>query len=399
MSKRSVLGNDPFVRGAAARPKRRARDAVTGVDPHPTPPAELPVSVVPPTEPRPTSRFEPVSPPDLSAVRAAGMGGAAPLDDFDPSTLDRTVGRVEKLLRSLLGPERSSEVQEVITELSEQVRTLLTSRNDWRPPRDASGRPVEFDPFGRDPHFERRVQALFRTLFEKYFRTDVRGITNVPAEGRCLLVCNHSGALPYDGAMVKTAVELRHPNPRSVRPLVEDFVFHFPFLGTFVNRYGGVRACQENAERLLAQDALVAVFPEGVKGLGKLYQQRYQLQRFGRGGFVKLCLRTDTPLVPVAIVGAEEIHPILAKLTTLARPFGIPYLPITPTFPLLGPLGLIPLPAKWIIEFGEPIPLGGHGPEAAEDRILVSRLTDQVRSRIQSMVDAILADRQSVLFG
>ncbi len=254
--------------------------------------------------------------------------------------------------------------------------------------------------FGRDPLQAARVAPLLEFLYRRYFRVEAIGLDNVPDHGRALLVANHSGTLPYDGAMVMHAVRSEHPSRRDVRPLVEDFVFHFPYLGTFINRIGGVRACQENATRLLERDQLVVVFPEGVKGVGKLYKERYKLQRFGRGGFVKLALRTRATIVPVAIVGAEETHPMLSKVTWLAKSLGIPYVPITPTFPLLGPLGLLPLPAKWTIHFGEPIDLPAeYGPEAADDRILVGRLSENVRSRIQTMIETILDERRSVLLG
>ena len=256
------------------------------------------------------------------------------------------------------------------------------------------------DEFGRDPLQAARIAPLLDFLYRQYFRVDAVGLDNIPDHGRALLVANHSGTLPYDGAMVMHAVRSEHPSRRDVRPLVEDFVFHFPYLGTFINRIGGVRACQENATRLLERNQLVVVFPEGAKGLGKLYTERYKLQRFGRGGFVKLALRTRATIVPVAIVGAEETHPMLSKITWLAKILGIPYVPITPTFPLLGPLGLLPLPSKWTIHFGEPIDLpADYGPEAADDRILVGRLSENVRSRIQSMIGTILGDRRSVLLG
>jgi len=256
------------------------------------------------------------------------------------------------------------------------------------------------DEFGRDPLQAARIAPLLDFLYRQYFRVEAVGLDNIPDHGRALLVANHSGTLPYDGAMVMHAVRSEHPSRRDVRPLVEDFVFHFPYLGTFINRIGGVRACQENATRLLERDQLVVVFPEGAKGVGKLYKERYKLQRFGRGGFVKLALRTRATIVPVAIVGAEETHPMLSKITWLAKILGIPYVPITPTFPLLGPLGLLPLPSKWTIHFGEPIDLPAeYGPEAADDRILVGRLSENVRSRIQSMIGTILGDRRSVLLG
>jgi 1-acyl-sn-glycerol-3-phosphate acyltransferase len=201
--------------------------------------------------------------------------------------------------------------------------------------------------------------------------------------------------------MIKVAVRLSHPTRREVRFLVEDFVYHFPFLGMAIARFGGVRACQENAERLLAHNQLVAVFPEGVKGIGKHYKNRYQVQRFGRGGLIRLAMKTQTPIIPTAIIGAEEIYPLIARSKFLARPLGIPYIPITPLFPWFGPLGLCPLPSKWGIYFGEPIDFQkrGYGPDAANDRLLVSRLNEEVRTTIQEMIKDRLSKRLSVWFG
>jgi 1-acyl-sn-glycerol-3-phosphate acyltransferase len=184
-----------------------------------------------------------------------------------------------------------------------------------------------------------------------------------------------------------------------VRWLAEDFLFHFPFLGSFTNRIGAVRACQENAERLLQQESLTAVFPEGVKGIGKLFRKRYQLQRFGRGGFIKLSLRTRSPVIPVAVVGAEETNPMLFRIDYLSQALGIPYIPVTPTFPLLGPLGLVPLPTKWRIVFGDPVSFDEYGPEAADDEMLVGRLAEQVRGEIQAMLDRTVKKRASVWLG
>jgi 1-acyl-sn-glycerol-3-phosphate acyltransferase len=260
-------------------------------------------------------------------------------------------------------------------------------------------RSEDVDEFGYDPVYEQKVLPFFDFLYEKYFRVEVHGVERLPAEGRCLLVANHSGTLPFDGVMLRRAVRREHAHHREVRWLAEDGIFHLPFLGSFSNRLGAVRACQENAERLLEHGALVAVFPEGMKGIGKLFKQRYQLQRFGRGGFVKLGLRTRTPVVPVAIVGGEETNPMLSRVEYLTRAIGIPYLPVTPTFPLLGPLGLLPAPTKWKIFFGEPIDLEGQGAESADDEILVGRLTEQVRGEIQQMLDRAVGERRSVWFG
>jgi 1-acyl-sn-glycerol-3-phosphate acyltransferase len=256
------------------------------------------------------------------------------------------------------------------------------------------------DDFGLDPIYAERWRPLLEFLYHSYFRVEAVGMDNLPDHGRALIVSNHSGTLPLDGAMIMFAVRFCHPAHRDVRPLVEDFVFHFPFLGVAMNRIGCVRACQENAERLLDGDQVVAVFPEGIKGIGKRYGERYQLQRFGRGGFVKLALKCRAPVIPAAVIGAEEAYPMLTKVTWLAKYIGIPYIPITPTFPWLGPAGAIPLPSKWTIRFGEPMDLAGkHGVDAHNDRILVNRLTEQVRSTIQTMVDDSLSARRSIIFG
>jgi 1-acyl-sn-glycerol-3-phosphate acyltransferase len=258
---------------------------------------------------------------------------------------------------------------------------------------------TDIDEFGMDYEFALKVKPFFDFLYYNYWRVTVKNIHNIPDQGRGLVVSNHSGTLPYDGSMIRLASVNDHPSQRDVRFLVEDFVYHFPFLGTFMHRTGGVRACPENAARLLESDHVVAVFPEGVKGIGKLYKHRYRLQRFGRGGFIRLALRTGSPIIPAAVIGAEEIHPLLYKSTFMAKPLGVPYIPVTPTFPLLGPFGLIPLPSKWMIIFGEPISWKQYGPKHAEDPLLVNRLSEEVRTRIQEMIFEGLAARRSVWFG
>lgn len=257
----------------------------------------------------------------------------------------------------------------------------------------------EVDDFGLDPAYEERIRPISEFLLRRYFRTKIDGIKNVPATGRCLLVSNHSGTLPLDGLMLRTALRLEHPSARELRWLAEDFLFYLPFAGVFMNRVGAVRACQENAERLLEKELLVTAFPEGVQGIKKLYRERYRLQRFGRGGYIRLALRMQAPLVPCAIVGAEETNPLLYRVEYLAGLVGLPYIPVTPTFPLLGPLGLLPAPSRWRIRFGEPVSLEGHGPEAADDHVLVGRLSERVRTTIQAMLETGVRERRSVWFG
>lgn len=260
-------------------------------------------------------------------------------------------------------------------------------------------RSEEVDDFGLDPAFESRFRPIAEFLYRRYFRVKTVGMTNVPADGRCIVVANHSGTLPLDGLMLRTAFRLEHPAARELRWLAEDFLFYLPFAGVFMNRVGAVRACQENAERLLGKDGLLAVFPEGVQGIRKLFAERYRLQRFGRGGYIRLALRMQAPIVPCAIVGAEETNPLLYRLEYLAGLVGLPYIPVTPTFPLLGPLGLVPAPSRWTLRFGEPISLDGYGPQAAEDHVLVGRLSERVRGAIQAMLDNGVRERKSIWFG
>jgi 1-acyl-sn-glycerol-3-phosphate acyltransferase len=252
------------------------------------------------------------------------------------------------------------------------------------------------DPWGFDEDFAEAVFPLFRFLYEVWWRVDVDGVRNVPADGRALLVANHAGSLfPFDASMMTMALMKEHPLPRWPRFMVLDWAFVLPFLSSFMRRVGGVPASPHNARALLESDELVMVFPEGVKGTGKPFSERYRLQRFGRGGFVETALRTRAPIVPVAVVGSEEIYPKLGELPGMASAIGAPFVPITPTFPLLGPLGLLPLPSKWRIEFGEPIDLSDFPPEAADDRAVVIDVSDRVRDTIQAGVYDSLIKRGS----
>ena len=258
---------------------------------------------------------------------------------------------------------------------------------------------AEVDDFGFDPELTDQVLlAMLRPLYDRYFRVEVRGLENVPSEGGALVVANHSGTIPLDSMMTQIALRDRHPARRHLRMLGADLVFKTPFVGELARKTGTTLACNADAERLLSRGELVGVWPEGFKGIGKPFSERYKLQRFGRGGFVSAALRSQVPIVPCSIVGAEEIYPILGNMKTLARLLGVPYLPVTPTFPWLGPLGMIPLPSKWIIEFGAPVDTAVLGRQAADDPMLVFDLTDQVRETIQQTLYALLMQRRSVFF-
>jgi 1-acyl-sn-glycerol-3-phosphate acyltransferase len=249
------------------------------------------------------------------------------------------------------------------------------------------------DEWGFDEEFAEMVEPLFGFLYERWWRVKVQGVHNVPSHGRALLVSNHAGILPWDGTMISMALLREHPLPRYPRFLVLNWAFDLPGVSSGLRKVGGVVASPYNALRLLEQDHLVAVFPEGVKGTGKPFSERYRLQRFGRGGFVELALRTGAPIVPVAVVGSEEIYPKIGELPPLARLIGAPFFPVTPTFPWLGPLGAVPLPSKWRIDFRPPIQTAPYGPGAADDRALVFELSEQVRETIQQALYENLVER------
>jgi len=257
---------------------------------------------------------------------------------------------------------------------------------------------TQSDGFGFDLEFTERVKTVALWFYRKYWRVETEGVNNVPARGRALLVANHAGIIPYDGAMIRTAILAEHPHPRHARMLVVDWAFAMPFTNMLLIKTGNVLAHPENATALLEHDELVGVFPEGVKGASKPYRSRYRIRRLGRGGFVQVALRTGAPIIPVAVVGSEEVHPVIADLQPLARLLRLPTIPITPTFPWLGVAGLIPLPSKWFIAFGKPIDVARFGPDAAEDARLVLELSEQVRDWIQATVYQLLPRRQTVFF-
>lgn len=251
------------------------------------------------------------------------------------------------------------------------------------------------DEYGFDEEVTQRFfMAALRPVAEKWFRIELRGLENIPAEGGALVVSNHSGTIPVDGLM--TMVSIHDHTGRFLRPLGADLVFRTPLLSTLARKGGATLACNEDAERMLRGGELVGVWPEGFKGIGKPYSDRYKLQRFGRGGFVSAAIRTGVPIVPLSVVGAEEIYPLVGNVPALARLLGLPYVPITPLFPWLGPLGLVPLPSKWLLEFGEPVRTDEYDEGAADDPMLVFNVTDQIRESIQQTLYTLLMQRQSV---
>ena len=241
------------------------------------------------------------------------------------------------------------------------------------------------DPFGFDLDYALAAIAPFLWLYKNYFRVQIFDIDRVPP-GRVLLVANHSGQLPLDGAMILVAMLTEARRPRAVRSMVEKWVQTLPYVSTFMARVGQIVGTPENCRRLLEGEEAILVFPEGVRGLGKTWPQRYRLQDFGLG-FMRLALETNTPVVPVAVIGAEEQAPSLMNVKPLARMLGFPYLPLTPT---IVPL---PLPTRYRIYFGEPMKFTGRADE--EDAELDKKVA-AVKSRLQSMIDAGLKERKHV---
>lgn len=361
-------GGRPGRGSGASRPSAAARGLASA--------ARAPRAAAPPLPPAPTDNE---AGPDASDA-AAGPGPAGA--DQGPPTGSGIP--VEEILTALVDAAREvfgDAWEPELARLLAVLRHRLTGDYD-------------IDTYGFDPELTERLMIAFtRPLAHKWFRIEVRGIENLPATGGALVVSNHSGTVPVDGLMTMTTIQ-EHTG-RFLRPLAADLVFRTPLVGALARRSGATLACQDDAERMLRGGELVGVWPEGFKGIGKPYSERYKLQRFGRGGFVSAALRTGVPIVPLSVVGAEEIYPMIGNIPALARLLGVPYLPITPLFPWLGPLGLIPLPSKWLLEFGEPIPTDEYDEAAADDPMLMFNVTDQVRETIQQTLYRLLAQRGS----
>ncbi|WP_148613624.1 lysophospholipid acyltransferase family protein [Nocardioides rubriscoriae] len=354
---------------------------------------------------RTTPRKPPTSTTEPAAATAAGADGATGPVEAAPATGGHDVVSTAPVVSAATTRERHP-LRNIPTSAwlsAFQQAAMEVFGEQWEPRlahflaflrRRVTGDYV-VDEYGFDAEITQRFfMAALRPIAQQWFRIEVRGIDNIPTEGGALVVSNHSGTIPVDGLM--TMVTIHDQTGRHLRALGADLVFKMPVISQLARKGGATLACNEDAERMLRGGELVGVWPEGFKGIGKPYSQRYKLQRFGRGGFVSAALRTGVPIVPLAVVGAEEIYPLVGNIPALARLIGIPYIPITPLFPLLGPLGLVPLPSKWLLEFGEPIRTDEYEPGAAEDPMLVFDVTDQVRETIQQTLYSLLMQRTSV---
>ncbi len=277
------------------------------------------------------------------------------------------LGSLGDLVRGAM-PQSLGDLQ---AELADRLRKIPTRLNEYG-----------FDEFGLHPESSERRLLLAAALYRHYFRAEVFGIEKVP-RGRVLLIANHAGQLPFDGMMLGISMLLEAEPPRIARAMGEYWIPQLPFVSWAAERSGNLVGTPENCVALLEAEECVVVFPEGVRGMNKTFDQRYELQRFGLG-FLRLALETGTPIVPVGIVGSEEQQPGLARLDRLGGLLGMPSLPITATFPLLGPLGLLPLPVKYRIHFGEPLQF--EGASSDEDEIVQEKV-DRVRDSIAGLLD------------
>lgn len=307
---------------------------------------------------------------------------------MNPEAVQRVIAQVrENLSSDYLDPDFWRGIGMVLRYQAEETASMVQRRLRGE---------YATDPYGMDLELIEIVRPFSAFLYRSWWRVTAEGLEHVPGEGRGLLIANHSGVLPWDSVMIATAVLEEHDQPRVVRTLHENVLAMMPVVAPALAAFGQVQALPENALRLLEEDQLVSLFPEGWSGLGKLFKDRYKLARFGKRGFVRAAVRAGAPLIPVAVIGAEETYPMLANAGPLAHALGFPYFPLTPLFPWLGPLGLVPLPSKWTIVFGAPIPTAEYGPDGANNPLLVSRLSDQARAWIQATIDQKLAERGSI---
>jgi 1-acyl-sn-glycerol-3-phosphate acyltransferase len=353
----AVLGSDPFDEVVESDPFLEGL-ATLGLDPLPARPTRIPRRPAPAAEPRPAT--------------ARDRGAAAPTPihrarwTATPHLSEVELGEPEGWIERVLGPE--------------DRRRLA-----------ALGHLVEgesaYDRFGLAPGVLKRSFPIFYALYRAWFRVESRGAENLPSEGPAILAGNHAGLLPFDAAMTVMDVLLHTDPPRLARAVVDRWAGGLPWINIFFARVGQVIGTRENFADLLADGQLLLVYPEGMDGVRKPITQRYRLQHF-HVGFVEQALQSGTPIVPVAVVGSDDQAPILHDFKPLARRLGLPVAPITPTFPLLGPLGLLPYPVGYRIAYGEPLHFQERfGPEDAGDARLVHYLAKKVRSLVQHLVD------------
>jgi 1-acyl-sn-glycerol-3-phosphate acyltransferase len=283
-------------------------------------------------------------------------------------------------MRDLAGAFMPLAARDLEEEIDERLHQLPNQLNEYG-----------FDPYGLSLDSAKRMALPVALMYRHYFRVETFDIDRVPA-GRTLLIANHAGQLPFDGAMLTIAMLLDAEPPRICRSMGEYFIPRMPWMSVAMARMGAMVGTPENCVHMLENEECVVVFPEGVRGMNKPYSRRYRLQRMGTG-FMRLALETSTPIVPVAIVGSDDQQPGLANLERVGRVLGVPAIPITVGFPLLGPLGLLPLPVKYRMHFGEPLRFEG---DAADDDGAIQAKVDVVKNTIEEMLARGVRSRQGI---
>jgi 1-acyl-sn-glycerol-3-phosphate acyltransferase len=382
--RRPALGNDPFVRGAAPREPaaRAARSTRTTIS-------------APTSTPTPTPTATPTPTPTPSRAVPIAAAAAARLEDVErrvDSALDGVEARLQELAARAGIGAAPRELGQVVSRLWPAVRGRLAGALDLLRLLEA---PRRLDPFGMDPQFAERLEAVVDLFYVVWWRVAVTDVAHVPTEGPAVVVANHAGAVPWDAFVLRRALRREHPAHRELRPLLDDRECALPLVGAAAVRYGAVRASADAAARLLAAGQAIAVFPEGSAAARKPWRERYRLLRFGRGGFAKVALRAGAPVIPCAIVGSEEASPGIARRGWLAERLGAPLLSANPSLRIASAAAL-PLPSRWTLRFGPAIPTRDLGSGAADDPAAVNALAERVRARVQEMLDEGVAARSSV---
>ncbi len=409
---RPALGNDPFERGAAVRepapapvpfPLSGASAPTESLDASPSPTEPLPphASAQPDCQPRGaaveaqgaapspgTTAATVTAAPDVTSLRAR-IGA---LESRVESAAAIASARLRELARQEASGEHARDLLQawagLLPALRERAGALASLRTVFTNSR-------ELDAFGLDRELFERAMPFFDFLYSSWWRVETRRIEHVPAEGPVIVVANHGGALAWDALVLRLALLRDHPAHRDLRPLLDEHALRTPVAGTIASRLGAVPATPDNALRLLHEGGATAVFPEGSRVARRPWTQRYRVERFGRGGFVKLALRAGAAVVPCAIVGSEETSALFARRGWLADALGMPLLTAAPALPL-APFGMVPLPSRWSLRFGEPIDMRAAGSDAAEDPARVLELTELARGSLQQMLDEDVAARRSV---
>jgi 1-acyl-sn-glycerol-3-phosphate acyltransferase len=400
--RRPALGNDPFERGAASRepaaPRAKeqtptaAAASTAASTPTSTPtPTPTPTRTPTPTAGAAAAKTPPPAGPAAAILESAAARVAA-VDRRVDAALDGVEARLQELAARSGIPSAPGELREAIARLLPAVKRRLAQGLDLLKLLEPAER---LDRFGMDSRFAERLDALVEVLCSVWWRVAVLEAARLPSTGPAIVVANHAGAVPWDAFVLRHVVRRDHPARRDLRPLLDDAECDLPVIGAAAIRYGALRASPDAAHAVLGAGDVVSVFPEGSAVARKPWRDRYRIQHFGRGGFVKVAIRARAPIVPCAIIGSEEAAPAISRAGWLADRLGIPLVPGTSSL-RFARAALLPLPSRWTLRFGEPVPVSDLAAGAADDPAAVAAIADRVRTALQSMLDEGVAARPSV---